>query len=63
METTICREYLAGKAFPRDTRETFYSASLSSLIHTFYAYTIYTHITHKCDESFWEKTLAKHLKN
>ena len=44
METVVSREYLAGKAFPRDTRETFYSASLSSLIHTFCAYTIYTHI-------------------
>ena len=48
METAVSREYLAGKAFPRDTRETFYLASLSSLIHTFCAYTIYTHITHKC---------------
>ena len=34
-----------GKAFPRDTRETFYSASLYYLIHTFYTHTIYTHIT------------------
>ena len=57
------RECLAGKAFLRDTREAFYFASLSSLKHTFYAYTIYTHITHKCDESFWEKILAKHLEN
>ena len=63
METVVSREYLAGKAFPRDTREAFCSTSLSSLIHTFYVYTIYTHITHKCDESFWEKTLAKHLEN
>ena len=47
METAVSREYLAGKAFPQDTRETFCSANLSSLIHTFYAYTIYTHITHK----------------
>ena len=47
METAVSREYLASKAFPRDTRETFFSASLSSLIHTFYAYTTYTHITHK----------------
>ena len=63
METVVSREYLAGKAFPRDTREAFYSASLFSLKHTFYAYTIYTHITHKYEESFWEKTLAKHLKS
>ena len=48
METVVSREYLAGKAFPRDTRKTFCSASLSSPIHTLCAYTIYTHITHKC---------------
>ena len=35
IETAVSREYLASKAFPRDTRETFCSASLSSLIHTF----------------------------
>ena len=63
METGVFREYLMGKAFLRDTRETFCSANLSSLKHTFYAYTIYTHITHKCDESFWEKTLAKQLES
>ena len=48
METAVSREYLMGKAFPRDTRETLCPASLSSLIHTFCAYTIYTHTTHKC---------------
>ena len=48
METVVSCEYFISKAFPRDTYETFYSASLSSLIHTFCAYTIYTHITHKC---------------
>ena len=48
METTGFHEYLAGKAFPRGTREIFYFARLSFLIHTFCAYTIYTHITHKC---------------
>ena len=63
METAVSCKYLAGKAFLRDTREAFYFASLSSLKHTFYAYTIYTHITHKCEESFWEKTLAKHLES
>ena len=52
METTVSREYLASKAFPRDTHEAFCSANLSSLIHTFCAYIIYTHITHKCEESF-----------
>ena len=63
MEIAMSREYLAGKAFPQDTCEAFCSANLSSLKHTFYAYTIYTHITHKCEESFWEKTLAKHLES
>ena len=48
METAVSREYLASKAFPQDTRETFCFARLSILIHTFCAYTIYTHITHKC---------------
>ena len=42
MEIAVSHEYLAGKAFPRDTREAFCSTSLSSLIHTFCAYTIYT---------------------
>ena len=62
MKTIVSREYLAGKAFPQDTREAFYSASLSSLIHTFCAYTIYTHITHKCEESFWEKNPSKNTR-
>ena len=48
METAGSREYFASKAFPRDTCKTFCFASLSNLIHTFFAYTIYTHITHKC---------------
>ena len=52
METTVSHEYLVSKAFPRDTREAFCSTSLSSLKHTFCAYTIYTHITHKCEEIF-----------
>ena len=63
MKTAVSREYLASKAFPRDTREAFCSASLSSVKYTFYAYTIYTHITHKCEESFWEKTLSNHLES
>ena len=45
--TTWFRECLAGKAFPRDTRETFCFAELSYLIHTFCTHTIYTPITHK----------------
>ena len=63
MEIDVSREYLAGKAFPRDTCEAFCSANLSNLKHTFCAYTIYIHITHKCEESFWEKTLAKQLES
>ena len=63
MKTAVSHKYLAGKAFPWDTREAFCSANLSSLKHTFCIYTIYTHITHKCDENFWEKTLAKHLES
>ena len=62
METAVSREYLAGKAFLRDTRETFCFARLYYLIHTFCTYTIYTHITTNVVESFWEKTLAKTLK-
>ena len=56
METAVSREYLAGKAFPQDTHETFCSVSLSSLIHTFYAYTIYTHITHKSKRELQRET-------
>ena len=37
-----------GKAFPWDTRKTFYFTRSSNLIHIFYTHTIYTHITHKC---------------
>ena len=48
METTGFRECLAGKTFPRDTRETFCFAELSYLIHIICTHTIYTHITHKC---------------
>ena len=47
METAMFCEYLAGKAFPRDTRETFYSARLYYPIHASCTNTIYTHITHK----------------
>ena len=47
MEIDVFREYLTGKAFPQDTRKIFCFVILCSLIHTFCAYTIYTHITHK----------------
>ena len=63
MEIVVSREYLVGKAFRQDTSKAFCSASLSSLIHTFCAYIIYTHITHKCEESFKEKTLTRHLES
>ena len=63
METIVSRKYLTGKTFLRDTRKAFCSLNLSSLIYTFCAYTIYTHITHKCEESFWEKTLVTQLES
>ena len=63
IEIAVSHEYLAGKAFSQDTHETFCSTSLSSLIHTFCAYTIYTHITTNIEESFWEKTLDKQLES
>ena len=60
----MSREYLAGKAFPWDTHETFCYASLYYLIHTFCTHTIYTHILPINDEEiFWEKTLAKTLES
>ena len=59
MKTAVSREYLASKAFPRDTRETFCSTNLSSLIHTFCAYTIYTHITHKCKRELQRENPSK----
>ena len=48
METASFCECLAGKAFPQDTRETFFFAELSYLIHTFCTHTIYTPISHIC---------------
>ena len=62
METVVSREYLAGKAFPRDTHETFCSASLYCLIHTFSTLIIYTHITHKCEGESVRKPQLKHLR-
>ena len=58
METTSFHEYLVGKAFPRDIRKTFYFARLLFLIHTFCAYTIYTHITHRCCGVFLRENLS-----
>ena len=39
-------EYFTGKAFPRDTHETFCFAILAYLLHYVFVHTIYTHITH-----------------
>ena len=57
METAGFRECLTSKVFPRDTRETFYFAELSFLIHTFCTHTIYTHITHRCWGVFLRENL------
>ena len=48
MVTVGFRECLVGKAFLRDTHETFCFANLSYLIHTISTHTIYTIITHRC---------------
>ena len=64
MVTTGFRECLAGKAFSRDIRETFYFANLSYLIHPVPNCTIYAHITHRCwGVLFRKKTLAKTLES
>jgi len=58
------RECLACKAFPRNTRETFYFAILSFLLYQVFTHTIHTLITHILEEVFFrEKTLAYILKN
>ena len=59
----VFHEYLAGKAFSRDTSETFCSASLYYLIYTFCTHTLYTHITHNClGELLRENPSQKSLK-
>ena len=45
-KTTGFCECLVGKAFLRDTHETFYFVNLSYLIHQVSTYIIYTHIIH-----------------
>ena len=57
MKTAGFRECLAGKAFPRDTRETVYFAILSFLLHYILTHTIYTIITHRC----WDVLLRENL--
>ena len=59
METAVFHECLVGKAFLRDTCETFCFAKLSFFIHIFCAYTIYTHITHRC----WGVLLRENLSH
>ena len=49
------REYFTGKAFPRDTRETFCFAILAYLLHYVFTHTIYTHITHILEEVLLER--------
>ena len=46
MVTAGFREYFMGKAFPRDTHETFCFSILSYLIHLVFTHAIYTHINH-----------------
>ena len=57
-------EYIAGKAFPQDTREIFCSVRLYYLITPFCTLTIYIPLlSTNGKESFWEKTLAKTLES
>ena len=64
MLTVGFREYFVGKAFLRDTRETFCFAILSYLIHHVFTHTIYTIITHILrGVLFREKTLVITLEN
>ena len=64
MVTAGFHECLVGKAFPRDTRETFCFVNLSYLIHQVFTHTIYTHITHIFrGVLFREKTLAITLES
>ena len=64
MVTAGFHEYFAGKAFPRDTHETFYFAIFSYLLHYILTHTIYTHITHILrGVLFREKTLATTLES
>ena len=64
MVTASFCECLVGKAFPRDTRETFYFTILSYLKHLISTHTIYTHITHILrGVLFREKTLAITLES
>ena len=58
------REYFAGKAFQRYTRETFCFAILAYRLHYVFTYIIYTIITHILRRViFREKTLAITLES
>ena len=62
--TASFRQYFAGKAFSRDTRETFCFAILAYLLHYVFTHTIYTIITHILREVlFREKTLGITLES
>ena len=63
MEIAVFRKCLAGKAFLRDTRETFCFAELSILIHSILTHTIYTPLPTYVEMCFWEKTLATNLES
>ena len=64
MVSTGFYECLVSKAFSRDTRETFYFANLSYLIHRVSIQTIYTNITHILrGVLFREKTLVITLES
>ena len=59
METVGFHECFAGKAFPRDTRETFCFVEQSFMIHTICTHTIYIPITHIC----WRALLRENLSH
>ena len=54
METVVSHEYLAGKAFPRDTRKTFYSAKIvlsdTQFLHPHYIYPHYPQMIRSASE-------------
>ena len=64
MVTVGFREYIASKAFLRDTHETFCSTKLYYLITPFCTLTIYKpSLSINGKESFWEKILPKTLES
>ena len=63
METAVSRKYLAGKAFPQDTRKTFCFARVSYLIHTSVPTLYIPSLPTNDKECFREKTLATTLES